>query len=267
MSPSTQNIYDNNDFFKSYATLQRSQQGLAGAKEWPIVRDMALGPQRSIKDYKVLDLGCGYGWFARWARDAGAAHITAVDVSKNMIQKARDFETQSPAPETPISYGIADLETITLASESTQYDLVYSSLTFHYIHDLDRLFRQIRGCIRPGGRLVFSVEHPICTAPVAPGPAFQRSAETKDGAEAEAAFWPLNSYCEEGPRYTSWLGTDGVRKYHRTLESYLALLRESGFALTELKEWTVSREDVVQEPEYAVERHRPYFLLVAAEAV
>ncbi|KAG2413221.1 hypothetical protein HFD88_002410 [Aspergillus terreus] len=247
MSPITQNIYDNNDFFKSYATLQRSQQGLAGAKEWPIVRDMVLGPQRSIKRLQT--------------------HITAVDVSKNMIQKARDFETQSPAPGTPISYGIADLETSTLDSESTQYDLVYSSLTFHYIHDLGRLFRQIRGCIRPGGRLVFSVEHPICTAPVAPGPVFQRSAETKDGAEADGAFWPLNSYCEEGPRYTSWLGTDGVRKYHRTLESYLALLRESGFALGELKEWTVSREDVVQEPEYAVERHRPYFFLVAAEAV
>ena len=40
-----------------------------GAPEWPDLEAM-LPP---LSGLRVLDLGCGYGWFCRWARAAGAA--------------------------------------------------------------------------------------------------------------------------------------------------------------------------------------------------
>ena len=36
----TQNIYDTDEFFQNYAKLRRSQEGLAGAQEWPVIRSM-----------------------------------------------------------------------------------------------------------------------------------------------------------------------------------------------------------------------------------
>ena len=63
----TQNIYDDESFFAAYAQLPRSVDGLDGAGEWPRLRTL-LPP---IEGARVLDLGCGYGWFCRWAREAG----------------------------------------------------------------------------------------------------------------------------------------------------------------------------------------------------
>src|SRR5689334_24832848 len=97
----TQNIYDDPGFFAAYSQLGRSVEGLDGAPEWPALRALLPDPQ----GLKVLDLGCGYGWFCRWARDAGAADVLGIDVSKRMLARAR-AATQDPA----IRYERADLE-------------------------------------------------------------------------------------------------------------------------------------------------------------
>ncbi|HWC23075.1 MAG TPA: class I SAM-dependent methyltransferase, partial [Flexivirga sp.] len=66
-----QNIYDDPEFQAGYRRLARSEEGLAGAPEWPSVR--ALLPD--LTDKQVVDLGCGYGAFARWAAESGAALV------------------------------------------------------------------------------------------------------------------------------------------------------------------------------------------------
>jgi SAM-dependent methyltransferase len=80
----------------------------------------------------VLDLGCGFGWFCRFARQQGAASVLGVDVSERMLARAK-AETSDPA----ISYQRADLERLTLASDS--FDVAYSSLALHYIANLEAL--------------------------------------------------------------------------------------------------------------------------------
>ncbi|CAL5870210.1 uncharacterized protein PFLUO_LOCUS4445 [Penicillium psychrofluorescens] len=304
MSPQTQNIYDNPNFFTAYSTLPRSQHGLSGAPEWPVLRDMVLSHNadttNGLQNCKVLDLGCGYGWFSRWARDSASAEsVRGIDVSERMIERAKKFDdndggydSSAPNPKDVITYQRHDLETLSLDQTDTDtYHLVYSSLTFHYISNLGGLFRQIHACLVKGaqgsssgsgsqflnnskrGKLVFSVEHPIFSAPVCPPPEWRDvpavAAATGEQEEKEkgttCTVWPLNSYCEEGLRETSWLGSESVRKYHRTIETYVTLLLENGFVVTGLKEWAPAREDVVSRPEWKNERHRPYFLLVSAE--
>ena len=67
----TQNIYDNEEFFAGYSRLRRSVEGLDGAPEWPALR--ALLPD--LRGLNVLDLGCGFGWFCRWAHQQGAVNV------------------------------------------------------------------------------------------------------------------------------------------------------------------------------------------------
>ena len=239
----TQNIYDDEQFFEGYSRLPRSVEGLDGAPEWPALR--ALLPD--LRGLDVLDLGCGFGWFCRWARQQGAAHVLGVDVSEKMLARAR-ATTQDPA----ITYSRADLERLQLPVAS--FELVYSSLALHYIEALDRLMSTVHRSLVHGGRLVFSVEHPIYTAPDEPG-------WSVDAAGRKT--WPLDSYLEEGPRSTDWL-TRGVIKQHRTIATYLNLLLGLGFAISHVEEWGPTREQIAAKPSLADERQRPPFLLVAA---
>ena len=238
-----QNIYDNDEFFIGYSRLPRSVEGLDGAPEWPALR--ALLPD--VRERRVLDLGCGFGWFCRWVRQHGAADVLGIDVSEKMLERARATTTDAR-----IVYTTADLEKLELPAAA--FDLVYSSLVLHYIEDLGRLMSEISRALVPGGSLVFSVEHPIYTAP----------AEPKWSVDAVGRkTWALDSYLDEGPRSTDWL-TKGVIKQHRTLATYINLLLRLGFRLSHVQEWGPTAEQIASQSNLADEHQRPPFLLVAA---
>ncbi|MCV9966495.1 methyltransferase domain-containing protein [Pararhizobium sp. BT-229] len=239
----TQNVYDNPEFFEGYSQLGRSVEGLDGAAEWASIR--ALLPE--LKGKRVADLGCGFGWFCRYARQAGATEVLGFDVSQNMLARAR-----ATTADDAVTYARADLEELELAKEA--FDLVYSSLAFHYIKNLDALLARVHAALVPGGRLVFSIEHPIYMAPAHPG-----WSNDVDG----RATWPVNGYLDEGPRTTDWLAK-GVVKQHRTMGTLLNILIGFGFTLLHVEEWGPSLEQVAAHPEWAEERERPMFLLVSA---
>ncbi len=241
-----QNIYDNPVFFDGYRSLPRSVQGLSGAPEWPALR--ALLPP--IEGTRILDLGCGMGWFCRWAAEQGAAEVLGIDLSSNMLERAREMG----GPDT-IVYRQADLDELTL--ETASRELVYSSLAFHYLRNLPRLWTEVAAALVPGGRFVFSVEHPMFTAPVAP--AGDGWLQLADGRNA----WPIDSYLIEGPRSRTWF-TPGVIKQHRTTATYVNTLVTCGFDILELVEWGPSDEELAARPELAEERDRPTFMLVSA---
>ena len=238
----TQNIYDNPEFFAGYSRLGRSVEGLNGAAEWPSLRAMLP----DLRDRAVVDLGCGFGWFCRWAREQGAARVLGLDVSENMLGRAR-----AATADRAISYVRADLERFDLPAAS--FDLAYSSLALHYVVNLDGLIATVRDALATDGRLVFSVEHPIYTAPSHPG-----WVEV-----AGRATWPVDGYAVEGPRETDWLAK-GVIKQHRTIGHYLNALIRHRFAITRVEEWSPDDAQIAARPELAVERQRPPFLLVGA---
>jgi ubiquinone/menaquinone biosynthesis C-methylase UbiE len=239
----TQNIYDDEEFFAGYSRLRRSVEGLDGAPEWPALR--ALLP--NLPGLKVLDLGCGFGWFCRWARGQGAARVLGIDVSEKMLARA-GADTPDPA----ITYTRADMEQLELPPAS--FDVVYSSLALHYVENLSGLLSQAHRSLVPGGRLVFSVEHPIFTAPSEPHWLLNA---------AGRKIWPVDGYLDEGARSTDWLA-QGVIKHHRTLATYINMLIGVGFVISNVEEWGPTEEQIAAEPNWADERQRPPFLLVAA---
>jgi ubiquinone/menaquinone biosynthesis C-methylase UbiE len=239
----TQNIYDKDEFFQGYSRLPRSTEGLDGAPEWPSLR--AMLPK--LNGLRVLDLGCGFGWFCRWAREQGAISVVGVDVSEKMLVRAT-----SSTHDKAITYTRADMESLELSSGS--FDLAYSSLAFHYLTNLQALIAQVHRSLVPGGKLIFSVEHPIFTAPSNPEWLVNTSGNKT---------WPVDSYLDEGPRATDWLA-EGVVKQHRTIATYVSIVTQAGFTLTHLEEWAPTKEQAAANPEWADERQRPPFLLVGA---
>jgi SAM-dependent methyltransferase len=237
-----QNIYDDPDFFTAYASMPRSVHGLDGAPEWPSLAGL-LPP---LEGCRVVDLGCGFGWFARWAAARGAASVLGVDLSRRMLERAvRETD------DARITYHLADLDALELPPAA--FELAFSSLALHYLTDLDRLVGTVRRSLVPGGAFVFSVEHPVYTAPTSPG-------VVDVGGRP---VWPLDAYQREGPRTTDWLAP-GVVKQHRTLTTYLGTLLRHGFTIGGFEEWRPTTAQLEQHPDWAVELDRPTFLLLAA---
>lgn len=240
-----QNIYDDPKFFSGYSQLPRQVRGLAGAPEWSIIE----GTLPPIEGKRVADLGCGFGWAARWMRQNGAESVVGYDLSINMLKRAREDTNDSG-----IDYQIADLERIDLPPHS--FELIYSALAFHYIEDFGRLARMMHRALVSGGDLVFTIEHPIFMAA-------SHASWTTDALGCKA--WPVNGYAIEGERRSTWF-VEGVVKYHRTMATTLNTLIGEGFRIDRVEEFAPSAAQVRENPLLAEELERPMMLIIAAHA-
>ncbi|ASK63819.1 SAM-dependent methyltransferase [Virgibacillus phasianinus] len=240
-----QNKYDDARFFSAYEKMPRSVKGLEGAGEWPVLK--ALIPD--LRNKNVLDLGCGFGWHCRYARAEQASSVVGVDISEKMLQKARK-NTDDPL----ISYIRMPIEDINFLD--SQFDVVISSLAFHYIRPFAAICKKVFDYLTPGGKFVFSVEHPIFT-----------SRDEQDwyyDNQGNRLHWPVDNYQTEGVRDTRFL-TENVVKYHRTISTYINDLIGLGFSISAVKEPMPSEEMVKSVPEMKDENRRPMFLIILAE--
>jgi len=152
-SPEPQNIYDDPGFFAGYSTLERFGAGWERAAE----HDDLLALLPDVDGQRVLDLGCGAGQLAHHLATAGAAEVVGVDVSERMLELAR-----AGWAHPRVTYRREAIEEA--AFPPARFDLIVSSLAFHYVDDYAGLIRRIAGWLAPGGVLVYSTEHPIFTA-------------------------------------------------------------------------------------------------------
>lgn len=239
-----QNKYDDPTFFANYSQMSRSIGGLDAAGEWSAFR--ALLPD--LRGKTVLDLGCGFGWHCRYAREHNARSVVGVDISERMLARARE-STHDAA----IEYRQMAIEDIDFPSGT--FDVVISSLAFHYVARFDLVCQNVYRCLGPEGNFVFSVEHPIFTALAAQ--------DWYYGPQGERLHWPVDHYLEEGLRQASFLDHEVV-KYHRTVATYVNTLLDAGFTITRLSEPQPTQELLDKHPDWQDELRRPMFLLIAA---
>ncbi|TFE23794.1 class I SAM-dependent methyltransferase [Cohnella luojiensis] len=224
--------------------MDRSIGGLEAAGEWHVLR--SLIPE--LRDKNVLDLGCGYGWHCRYAREQQARSVVGIDLSEKMISRAKEYNDDSA-----IDYRQLAIEDIDFGAG--EFDVAISSLALHYVERFDIVCRKIYHCLSPGGSFVLSVEHPIFTALAAQ--------DWYYGSQGERLHWPVDDYQIEGQRMTRFLD-HGVVKYHRTIATLVNALIESGFMITKLSEPQPTQEILAKHPEMRDETRRPIFLLIAA---
>ncbi len=241
-----QNIYDNEEFFLKYSEMRNSESGYNAGLEEPAVR--SLLPDLSGKD--VLDLGCGSGKFCRYAFEKGAESVTGVDISKNMIELAEKESNKS------INFIISSIEDYDYPHE--KFDVVVSSLAFHYVEKYEEVADRIFGCLRRDGVFIFSVEHPMVTC------SCKGWIMDENG---EKSAWQVDEYHNEGKRLTKWF-VDDVVKYHRTVETYVNTLIKTGFQIASLNEPKPLPEYLEKRKEYfAPKMKRPPIIVIGCRKV
>lgn len=234
-------FYDDDAQFAAYWATRNRPDNPNETLEQPMLRALV----GDFRDQRILDLGCGAAIFGQYALAHGAHTYVGIDASANMIAAAMTTLAGTSGQAAHV-----DIETWTYPEAA--FDLVVSSLALHYIADLDAVLRGAHQALVAGGRLVFSVEHPIITS-------CARGWQTPQRQD-----WIVDDYFVTGPRETAWLGGQVIRQ-HRTVEAYVAAVQAAGFVLETLRESRPERERFTQEAEYVRRLRIPLFLFLAGQ--
>jgi SAM-dependent methyltransferase len=234
-------LYDDPSFFTQYQLMRTARAGLNDELEQPALARL-LSP---VHGASVIELGCGDGAQARQLADEGARDVLAVDSARQMLALAASH------PHPRVRYLQDDIETLHLPAHSA--DCVISSLALHYVRDYPGLIRRIAQWLRPGGQLVFSIEHPICTAQDP-----MTGWLTVDGHD----LWPVNGYARETARIQRWFGVPVV-KHHRRMTTIITGLTAAGLILTGIDEPHPGEEVLARRPDLAQHLRRPPLLLIS----
>jgi SAM-dependent methyltransferase len=173
-----------------------------------------------IAGRRVLDLACAHGQVSRFLARRGAS-VTAVDLSTNLITRARTIEATEPLG---IDYLAGDAAGTTWW-DGTPFDGVVCNLALMDIDDLEGALTTVASVLVPGGWFTFSLFHPCY-----PG--------GWEGSPTGLASWPPDGgYSAEGWWQTNGIGVRGhVGSNHRMLSTYLDAVLRAGFAFDEFTE-------------------------------
>lgn len=235
-------FYDNAQVFDRYAKLRARAESANDTLEAPVIAEL-MGV---VTGLDVLDLGCGDGEYGRTLLAAGARSYLGIDGSANMVGAA----------ERSLAGSAGRVERADLANgvpaEPASFDLAISRLALHYLADVGPVLRGVHAALRPGGRLVFSTEHPVITC--------SNKALADDGMRRD---WIVDDYFVPGRRVVSWLGAEVVM-HHRTLEDWFAAVQDAGFSVSALRESKPQREHFADGTLFERRSRIPLFLFIAA---
>ena len=176
-----------------------------------------LGPPEDLKGKDVLEIGAGAAQCARWLAAQGARPV-ALDISHRQLQHALRIGTSFPLI-------CADAGALPFADGS--FDLACSAYgALPFVADPVLVLKEMRRVLRPGGRFVFSVTHPIRWAfPDEPGP---------EGLSVSASYFDRTPYVEQ--YIENGAGRAVYVEHHRTIGDRVRDVVAGGFRLVDLVE-------------------------------
>ena len=148
-----QNIFDDQTFFTEYQKLRDNRANYNNLIEQPAMKKL----MSDTAGKSVLDFGCGCGHNCVDFVRNGAESVLGIDISEKMLAVAN-----KEAKNDKIKY--LQMSMSELDKLSMKFDIVYSSLAFHYVPDFQKPANDIYNLLNTGGYLLFSQEHPIVTA-------------------------------------------------------------------------------------------------------
>lgn len=108
-----------------------------------------------IKPQRMLDIGCGTGYFGRLLHKRfPKAHLTAMDIAHGMLLSARAGHPRRMPWKGGAAYARGDAARLPFADAS--FDLVGSSLAMQWVRDPEKMLAEMRRVLAPGGLMVLS---------------------------------------------------------------------------------------------------------------
>src|ERR1700739_3050562 len=122
-------------------------------------RPLVLQELAPLTGKHVLDLGCGEGYVARLVAQAGAQSVFGIDISSEMIDRARQAAAGAPCPMTFRSGNAIHFREF----PREQFDRVIAVFMVSYLSraEMTEVFRTVRSRLAPAGRFIFTVPHPF----------------------------------------------------------------------------------------------------------
>ena len=211
-----------------------------------------FGPEQvlmcgEVSGLRLLDVGCGSGYFAREMAQRGA-QVTAIDISQRMIALARGTDRYA------IDYRLLDAQQLGDSFPHGSFDMVTSCVSLCDMPDPLAVIRGIHSVLRPDGRLVFSITHPCTDTPF-------RKWERDDAGRKQ--WLCIDRYFERGAYEYSWswdreFTTPGL---HATLEDWITWILEGGFQLRGFREPRPSLSALSAHPDLEDAGRVPYFVI------
>ena len=203
-----------------------------------------------VQGKSVLDLGCGYGHNCMAFVSNGADRVVGIDISEKMLEIARAESAHYNIEY--INMSMTDIHAL-----ESKFDVIYSSLAFHYIEDFEALAKDIYSKLNSGGCLLFSQEHPIVTATI------DGKGHFNYDEEGNRVSYTFSNYNQIGKREMNWI-IDGVIKYHRSLGYIITTLAKAGFIIDTVEEPVPEQWAIEKLPTIVKEYLKPNFLIIKA---
>ncbi len=177
----------------------------------------------------ILDLACGQGFFSKAFVQAGA-RVVGVDGAREMISLARSRVHGDFFVSRSDNLRMIDSESV---------DKVCIILALQNIENVFGTLKECARVLREHGKLFVVLNHPILRIP--------RLSSWGYDEEKKLEYRRIDRYFSEMP-IKIFMNPGSAPKrfttsYHRPLEYYVKALKESGFALIDLEEWTSHKEN------------------------
>jgi len=219
----------------------------------------------NLEGLSVLCLGCGSGEECEELYQRGATRVVGIDNAEGLIDWAKNSYPH-------LEFEVADM--LNLHYPQASFDLVFSSLAFHYIENWDNLFATIRNVLKPGGSCIFSTHHPIKWG--------SQSIKNKEYTQFLMGYKKIKSphlssqstnkitqnytifgdYLTKRPINETLFGNLEITHYHRPISDMINTFLNAGFSINSMLEPLPVSESASAKPDfYEVHSRIPLFVL------
>lgn len=195
----------------------------------------------------VLDVGTGEGQVARLAATVGARRVVGVDPTWAQLTVARDRGG-------PVSYGRADAAA--LPFREAAFDAVVACLVFEHIDLVDEAISEVGRVLRPGGRFLFFLNHPLLQVP---------GSGWIDDHILDEQYWRIGPYLVEDRTVEEVEKDVHIPFVHRPLSRYVNAMADAGMLVHRMEEPAPPPGFLARAQEYRDAATIPRLLFLRAE--